>query len=117
MSYQFVAKFHWGKWRERKSMLQCYICKRQTQLYSFTDNERFLIGKYASVYGPTKAVQKFRKTHPHLKFGKNAARIFHAKYESVLKDLPESSTDVVQSKKKAGRPLLLGNEIDKKEQE
>ena len=91
--------------------------KDKRSYYSFTDNERFLIRKYASVYGPTKAVQKFRKTHPHLKFGKSAARIFRAKYESVLKDLPEPSTDVVLSKKKVGRPLLLGNEIDKKVQE
>ena len=84
---------------------------------SFTDKERFLIGKYPSVYRPTKAIRKFKKTHSHLTFGECTVRTFHAKYEPVLKDLPEPSMDVVLSKKKAGRPLLLDDEIDKKVQE
>ena len=45
---------------------------------SFIDKERFLIGKYTSVYDPTKAVRKFKKTHPHLKFGETTARVFCA---------------------------------------
>ena len=51
------------------------------------------------------------------KFSESTARAFHAKHESVLKDLPEPSKNVVLLKKKAGQTLRLGNEIDKKGQE
>ena len=101
----------------KKANVTLLSVKGKCSYNSFTDIERFLIGKYASVYGPTKAVRKFKKAHPHLKFGESTARAFRAKYKSVMKDLPEPSADVVLSKKKAGRPLLLGNEIDKKVQE
>ena len=76
----------------------------------------FLIEKYASVYGPTKALRKFKKIHPHLKFGESTVRALRAKYKSVLKDLAVLSTVEVLSKRKVGRPLLLVNEIDKKVQ-
>ena len=103
---------------ERKKVNATFLSVKDKRSYSsFNDNERFLVGKYASVCDPKKAVRKFKKTHPHLKFGESTARDFRTKYESVLKDLPEPSTDVVLSKKKAGQPLLLGNEIDKKVQE
>ena len=103
---------------ERKKVNATLLSVKGKRSYnSFTDNERFLIGKYASVYGPTKAVRKFKKAHPRLKLGESTARAVRAKYESVLKDLPEPSTDVVLSKKKAGQPFLLGNEIDKNVQE
>ena len=40
----------------------------------FTDNERFLIGKYAAIEGPITAVKKFKKFHQHLKFGESTTR-------------------------------------------
>ena len=101
----------------KKANVTLLSVKGKCSYNSFIDTERFLIGKYASVYRPTKAVRKFKKAHPHLKFGESTARAFRAKYKSVMKDLPEPSTDVVLSKQKACRPLLLGNEIDKKVQE
>ena len=101
---------------ERKKVNASLLSVKGRRSYnSFTDKELFLIGKYASVYGPTKSVRKFKKTHPHLKFGESTATAFRAKCDLVLKDLPETSTDVVLSKKKASRPLLLGNEVNKKE--
>ena len=103
---------------ERKKVNATLLSVKGKRSYnSFTDKERFLIEKYASLYGPTKAVWKFKKTHQHLKCGERTARAFRAKYESVLKDLPEPPTDVVLSKKKAGQPLFLGNKTDKKVQE
>ena len=40
----------------------------------FTEKERFHIGKYTAINGPSDAVQKFRKPHPHLKFRESQAR-------------------------------------------
>ena len=40
----------------------------------FTEKERFHIGKYTAINGPSDAVQKFRKLHPHLKFRESQAR-------------------------------------------
>ena len=39
----------------------------------------------------------------------NFSLAFRAKCDLVLKDLSQPSTDVLLSKKKAGRPLLAGN--------
>ena len=90
---------------------QCTLLsvKEKRSYNSFTDKELFLIGKYASGYDPTKAIWKFKKKHPHLKFSETTARAFHAKYKSVLKYLPELCMDVVVSKKKAVWSLVLGN--------
>ena len=46
----------------------------------FTEKERFLIGKYTAVNGPDAAVRKFRKPHPHLKFGESQPRALRKKY-------------------------------------
>ena len=77
----------------------------------------FLSGNTHPCIARRKQIRKFKKTHSHLTFGECTVRTFHAKYEPVLKDLPEPSMDVVLSKKKTGRPLLLDDEIDKKVQE
>ena len=43
---------------ERKKVNTTLLSVKEKRSYNFLDNkERFLIGKYASVYGPTKAVQ------------------------------------------------------------
>ena len=53
---------------ERKKVNATLLSVKDKRSYnSFTDNERFLIRNCASVYGPTKAVRKFKKTHPYLK--------------------------------------------------
>ena len=71
----------------------------------FTDNERFLIGKYAAIHGPIAAVKKFKKSHPHLKFGENTARSLREKYHDKCKS---SDRSTVIQKKQVGRPLMLG---------
>ena len=74
---------------------------------SFTDEERFKIGEYTSVHGPAAAVKKFKKTHPHLKFGESMARSFRAKYEELLKKQTRDQTSKITLQKR-GRPLMLG---------
>ena len=76
----------------------------------FTDNERYVIGKYAVIYGPIAAVKKFKKSHLHPKFGESIARSLRKKYHEKLK-LSEHST--VIAKKQVGRPLML-EAIDEK---
>ena len=46
----------------------------------FTEKERFLIGKYAAINGPSAAVRKFRKSLSHLKFGESQAKALRKKY-------------------------------------
>ena len=100
---------------ERKKVNESMLALAKKRSYGlFTENERYLIGKYASVHGATKAVRHFQKTHPHLKFPESTARSLRAKYESNLK---EQSSSMQLQKKKLGRPLLLGDEIDTKVQE
>ena len=78
----------------------------------FTDNERYLIAKYAAIYGPIATVKKFKRSHPHLKFGESTARSFREKYQDKIKSSDISS---VIKKKQVGRPLMLGA-IDQKVQ-
>ena len=44
------------------------------------EKERFLIGKYTAINDPNAAVKKFKKSHPHLKFGEIQARALRKKY-------------------------------------
>ena len=76
---------------------------------TFTSEERFAIGKYASIHGPIAAVKKFAKTHPHLKLKESTARSFRAKYHQLVKsaDTIISPTNKIVTLKR-GRPLLLG---------
>jgi len=76
----------------------------------FTENERFLIGKYAAIHGPTAAVRKFKKTHPHLDFGESQARALRKKY---LDNQNSANVDKRIVPLKRGRPLMLGS-IDEK---
>ena len=78
----------------------------------FTDNERYLIAKYAAIYGPIATVKKFKRSHPHLKFGESTARSFREKSQDKIKSSDISS---VIKKKQVGRPLMLGA-IDQKVQ-
>ena len=47
---------------ERKKVNTTLLSVKGKRSYNFfADKESFLVGKHASVYGPTKAVQKFKK--------------------------------------------------------
>ena len=63
-----------------RSSLEALTKKKSEKNNTFSDEERYQIGQYASVHGPTAAVEKFKKTHPHLKFGETIARSFRTKY-------------------------------------
>ena len=68
-----------------RTSLQKETLKKKRKNSWFSDEERYQIGKYASIYGPTAAVKKFKKSHPHLKFGESTARSLRTKYEELLK--------------------------------
>ena len=72
----------------------------------FTEKERFLIGKYTAINGPSAAVRKFQTSHPHLKFGESQARALRKKYLDQQKKSPNSGKEIATLKR--GRPLMLG---------
>ena len=48
--------------------------KKKRSNSKYTETKRYLIGKYAAIYGAAAAVKKFQKSHPHLKLGESMAR-------------------------------------------
>lgn len=84
--------------------------KKKRQNCKFTDEERYLIGKYTSIHGPTAAVRKFKRSHPHLKFGESTARSLKSKYEELSKSKEHNQ---LLPKMQRGRPLMLGS-LDEK---
>ena len=63
----------------------------------FTDNERYDIGRYATIHGQRAGVEKFKKSHPHLEFGESTARSLRKKYHEKL-NLSEHFTVIANSK-------------------
>lgn len=53
---------------------------KKVRTYRFTDNERYNIGRYATIHGQRAGVEKFKKSHPHLEFGESTARSLKKKY-------------------------------------
>ena len=84
--------------------------KQKRKNSRFTDSDRYPIGKYAAIYGATAAVKKFKKSHPHLKFGESTARSLRDKYCEMSKS---SEHAAVLQKMQRGRPLVLGT-LDEK---
>ena len=72
----------------------------------FSDDERYTIGKYASIHGPMAAVKKFQSIHP--KLNESTVRAFRAKYHGILKKSCANTQKKITSLKR-GRPLLLGS--------
>ena len=79
--------------------------KKKRSNSKYTETERYLIGKYAAIYGAAAAVKKFQKSHPHLTLGESMARHLRDKYRNLIKT-NESITKITKSK--VGRPLTLG---------
>ena len=90
-----------------RTSLQKDTLKKKRKNSWFSDEERYQIGKYASLYGPTAAVKKFKKSHPHLKLGESTARSLRTKYEGLLKKKKADNFSKI-SLRKRGRPLMLG---------
>ena len=80
------------------------------QVYS--DKDRFLIGKDSSIYGPSSATRKWKKTYPNL--NESTVRGFRKRYEAQIKDAhrKKKSPKKVIVNKLRGRPCLLGDKID-----
>ena len=49
----------------------------------FSDDERYVIGKYAGIHRPTAAITKSQNLHPNLK--ESTVRTFRDKYHHILK--------------------------------
>lgn len=80
----------------------------------YTDQERFIIGRYASENGATCTVRKYKKQFP--KLNESTVRSMKQKYEEELKRAVHEKREIqnVITQKKRGRPLLLGEELDTK---
>ena len=72
------------------SSLEASTKKKKRKNSTFSHEEHYQIGQYASVHGPNAAVKTFRRTHPHLKFGESTARSFRIKYQKLLKEKKSS---------------------------
>ena len=59
--------------------LEVLTQKKKRKNSTFLDEERYQIGQYVSVHGPTATVKEFKKTQLHLKFGESTTRSFRTK--------------------------------------
>ena len=75
----------------------------------WSEEDRYEIGKYASVNGPAATVRKFRQRFPNL--NENTARTFCSRVEADLKAAKSKDISpkkaIPRYKIKTGRPLLL----------
>ena len=79
---------------------------------AYSDKDRSLIGKDASIYGPSSATSKWKKNYPNL--NKSAVRGFRKRYEAQIKYVhrKKKSPKKVIVNKLRGRLCLLGDKID-----
>ena len=79
---------------------------------AYSDKNRFLIGKDASIYGPSSATRKWKTTYPNL--NESTVRGFRKRYETQINDArcKNKSPQKVIVNKLRGRPCLLGDKID-----
>ena len=85
-----------------------------------TPTQKFQIGKRASQHGVISALCYFSKTCPDLLLKETSVRRLKNLYREYLKNPPnDSSDDVLELKTayKIGRPLLLGDDLDKQVRE
>ena len=75
---------------------------------AYSDKDRFLIEKDASIYGPSSANRKWNKTYPNL--NESTVRGFRKSYEAQIKDAHRKKKVIVNNLR--GRPCLLGDKID-----
>ena len=93
------------------SLKKTLVKKSRRVNTKFREKESFLIGKYTAINGPGAAVRKFRKSHPHLKFGESQARALRKKYLDQEKKRPNVNKKI--GTLNCGRPLMLDT-VDKK---
>jgi len=82
----------------------------------FDDEERAQIGKYAADHGVAAAVRHFQRLFPTRKVKESSVRTWRNKYLEDLQIRKEEGREMVVKKlpfKKRGRPLLLGDYLDR----
>ena len=79
---------------------------------AYSDKDRFLIGKDASIYGPSSATRKWNKTYPNL--NESTVRGFRKGYEAQIKDAhrKKKSPKKVIVNNLRRRPCLFGDKIN-----
>lgn len=84
---------------------------KRSKYTKWSDEERYIIGKYASVNGPAATVKKFKTRFP--KLNESTARTFRKRVEDDLKKATSNKTAPSKSLSryttKTGRPLILGS--------
>ena len=81
--------------------------KKKQKSNKFSDEERYLIGKYTSVHGPSVTVKKFRESHPYSNFDESTARSLRAEYQKFLKSKATGELASI-SQLKRERSFMLG---------
>jgi len=85
-----------------------------------TPAQKFQIGKRASEHGVTSALHYYKKNFPDLPLKETSVRRFKGSYRDALRQKTHDDTqDELEElpTKKMGRPLLLGDEIDRQVKE
>ena len=90
---------------------------KRNQYVKYSDVDRFDIGKYANENGPAAAVRKFSSRFTAL--NESTVRTFRKKYREEVKKANMESRAVLNklSMERRGRPLMLGDVLDKKIQD
>ena len=89
----------------------------------FTPSQRFQVGKRASEHGVTSTLRYYSKHFPDLPLKETSVRRLKNEYCTSLKrPRPRGDTSIEDAvpelpSKKTGRPLLLGNDLDKQVRE
>ena len=82
-----------------------------------TPTQKLLIGQRAAEYGTTSAIRTFAKKYPELPLKETTVRHLKNLYQDQLRVKHEVPTAEAFAGKKNGRPLLIGEELDKQVQE
>ena len=96
--------------------VEASVCKKLKQscgsYQAYSDKDCFLIGKDASIYGPSSATRKWKKTYPNL--NESTVRGFRKRYEAQIKDAhrKKKSPKKVIVNKLRGRLCFFGEKID-----
>lgn len=99
--------------RVAKSVQSSSVTKKRLNKYKeYSNNERFSMGKHASLYGVASAVKKWKARHPYI--NESTIRGFRKRYEVQIKTaaLQKISPKKSLINKRRGRPRLLGDKLD-----
>ena len=93
--------------------------KKRGPYLHLTPAQRFKVGQRASEFGVTNTLRYYVKHFPELPLKEPSVRRLKNEYQSSLKGSLKESDDGVKELpcKKTGRPLLLGDKLDKQVQE